>query len=83
MKNKIEILDKNVYIDQVGKRHVKIKEGEELYAYLRDDGTYSWSGGFVGPSCGWKTIEPEDQSEEDKRFLRVIKHTRLAEIKWR
>ena len=71
---KIEkILDGNVYVDHRGRKNVKIGEsGFELFASLNDNGTYECCGKFSDASCGWKTIEPKDQNQEDAKFRAEI-----------
>lgn len=71
-------LDENVYVDQQGVQYIKIRSvGYELYGYMKDDGTYGYCGGFVGPSAGWKLIEPKDQEKEDQEFKDAIERAAL------
>lgn len=62
-------IDANVYVDEHGRRYVKVREvGYEEYVYIKDNGRLGVCGGFVGPEAGWKTISPDVQTNEDQRF---------------
>ena len=75
---KIKLTSDNVYIDGNGERYVQIRSvGYGLYAHLRDDGTYGYCGGCVGPEFGWKIKTPKEQTKEDREFKGQIKMAKL------
>lgn len=65
----MKCLDDNVYLDMSGRKHVKVRDvGYKEFAYLKEDGTHTICGGFVGLSAGWKKIDINHQSKEDLKF---------------
>lgn len=69
-----------IYVDYAGKRYIQSRSvGYEEYAHIKSDGTLGICGGNVGPSAGWQTVLPKDQSKEDREFVRTIVRLRVGQ----
>lgn len=66
-------VDPNIYVAPDGTRYIKVRNvGYSVYAYEKPDGGIGMCGGCVGEDCGWATVPPAVQTEEDRRFFHSL-----------